>query len=437
MHGLRRHLLLPRRPRAERTGRLLLVALAADREQGHPDNVTATARLLGTAPNVVRRWRASLLREQLLVAAGGWLQVGPGWASWCTRAEAEAAASGRRWGWDPLPRMLLGHHQPAVLFAAAAVHADAVGPQDARRFIRSDGERAANANTSRATVRTARRLLEDLQLVTIEQVRRGRLQLQRARWRSDSRAGHGAPISRTRAGRMVVAADRGRQAVLATRAGVTCGASRGVTCGASHHQSPKGIDTIRAAEPAASRHGRSLRGGSDGRQAAEGRRAEAERWLGDHAALQRWLLKPGRSPTAACQQLLELAGAFDTAPTTRAKWARRIVLRHAEHAPVLTACLVADVVHAGGRSRARSIGAVVARRLPRLVAGKGHDALSERNQSRTPAQVLGLRALPRDEARSLVPNRRAVAMSGFGTAGEAAPTFEQFLARVLPQVAIR
>jgi hypothetical protein len=138
--------------------------------------------------------------------------------------------------------------------------------------------------------------------------------------------------------------------------------------------------------------GRSVEAAADGRRrAAAERRAETERWLDDPDQLLRWLDRGRRTPQAACLQLLELAGFGDTAPGLRRRWAGLIARRHDREAPVLLAALVADVTGAGGRSRARSVGAVLAQRLPRLVAGKGADALSERNRGRPVGDVLRIR----------------------------------------------
>lgn len=210
---LRRHLLLPRRPAHERTGRLLLLALTADRTGGHPDNIAATARLLGATDNTVRSWRRSLLDDGLLVTAGGFLRLGPAWESYQAAAHREFAARRLRWGWDPLPRQLLGEHGPEVLHAAAVVHGDAVGPQDPRRFVRADAERAALAGVAIGTVRRARRALEAAGLVAVEQLRRGRATLLRARWKPGSTAGHGAPMGQARAARLAAPAAAARAAM--------------------------------------------------------------------------------------------------------------------------------------------------------------------------------------------------------------------------------
>lgn len=399
--SLRRHLFLPRRPRGERTGRLLLAALAADRPGGHPDNVAATARLVGTAERTVRRWRDELLEAGLLARAGGFLVLGPAWPAFLEAAAAEFAARGLRFGWDPLPRRLLGDHDPSVLWAAAVVHGDAVGPaaQNQGRWVRADAERAQLANVARSTVVAARRLLDREGLDAFEELRRGRATLRRARWRADSKASHGSPMGTVRAAAWAAAGERGRAA--ATRTSADSGTR---TCTASHHESPTGTDSHRAAAAPPGTDGRARPAEPDGRQqAATERRAETRRFLDDRPALRRWLERGARDPERACRQLLELAGCFDTAPGTRAKWAGAIARRHDREAPVLLACLVADVADAGGRGRARSLGAVLARRLPRLLAGKGLDALSERHRGATPAAVLGLESVAPPSRRAAPP----------------------------------
>lgn len=437
---IRRHLFLPRRPASERTGRLLLVALAADRPDGHPDNVAATARQVGVAECTVRRWRRDLLDEGLLArTAAGFLVRGPGLPAFEAAAAIEFASRGLRWSWDPLPRRLLGRYDAAVLWAVAVVYGDGVGPkgQNPRRYVRADRERAALVNVSRPTIRAARAVIQAHGLAHIEELRRGRANLIRARWKDETKGNHGAPMAPEKAARLAAAAAVARSRPVpgfppaneepGTRSPVASDIRASV---ASHHQIPSGSNTHRGdARPAPTGDGRSRSKEADGRQKLEAqkRRAETAAFL-EPAKVRRWFAdSQKRTPRQACTQLLELAGFADTAPRLRIKWAALIADSHREDAPELLAALIADVAKAGGKSRAKSIGAVLAKRLPRLVAGKGLDALSERNRTKTPAEVLGLPAAVRDP---VAPRPRVQTTTR--TVGDylqpfAAPTFAEML----------
>ena len=180
-----------------------MLALAAHREDGHPDNCAATGRMLGVDRDTVRAWRQRLLAEGLVELRGGYVV---------------ATDKGRellRAGCDPLPRALLRGRgkrpSPALLRACAIVYADAIGWRAARRGCRSDGERALLAGVSRRYVVAARLLLADRDLIGVEALRRGRADLRRARLTEDRRATHGRPIGDDLADRLAIAAARGRR----------------------------------------------------------------------------------------------------------------------------------------------------------------------------------------------------------------------------------
>lgn len=378
---MRRHLLVPRRPHSERTARLLLIALASDRAEGYPDNVAATARRLGVSRPAVRAWRDSLVTARLLQrTAGGLLQPGPAWPEFERQARAEFEARGLVWGWDSLPRRMVGRLTPNALFAAAVLHGECVAR--VKRFVRSDGERAELANVSRATVRAARDALEREGMSHVEHVRRGRMRLTRMRF--DERASHGSPMSLVRAANEAARAAAGRVAAAATallrgRGGGNSGTRAGGNSRASHHQFPTGnVHHQGSREPV--RVAADLSIGSDGQfelplparapsrtpdADAAAARQRVEGFLASRAAVARVCSLPAES---GCRQVLQLAGCFTTSARKLRDWPKQLAARWGRDAVALLVGAVADVAAGVRKSRVRSIGAVLAGRLPRVLA---------------------------------------------------------------------
>lgn len=406
--GARRHLLVYRRPSWERSGRLLLVALAEDRPEGHPDNVSAAAAALGVTEPALRSFRRSCLDDGLLISAGGWLRPGPELEAWRQRARADFEARGLRWGADPLPRRFLaGRRRPAVVHAAAVCYHDAVGWERDRRYVRGDDERAAMANVSRPTIRSARRELERAGLTTTEQVQRGRAGLRRCALTEDRKATHGAPMAQRRAQELAARADRHRRAAMSsfpTRneapATPNCVSSATPNCVSTHHQEPTVPVTTRA------EIGPDLRGliaarRPDGSQAdSQKTRQECEAFFGDRRRIEHTLLLAKRRPEHALREILAVAGCWDGSNKRRTEWPKALLRRWHGDAPALLLAVVADVVAGTGRSYAKNIGAVVATRLPKLLAGRPDDALSDTHKGAAIADILAAAAGVRSIART-------------------------------------
>jgi hypothetical protein len=400
MTGPRRHLLVSRRPSYEASGRLLLLALALDRPDGHPDNLAATARLLGSSEQAVRDWRRTLLADGILERRAGFLVAGPALPEWRRRAEADFAARGLRYGHDPVPRAFLARAaSPSILHAAAVVYGDAVGWERERRFIRTDAERAALANASRPTVRAARAALEAAGLVAVEALRRGRAPLRRVVIKPGGRATWGSPMGPARAASLASKAERHRVA-LSTFApsNEARGTPQQIASGtpqqiASLHQVPSGLPTIKAETGLTRKDGWPASRKPDGGQKQKTEtRNRCAAWFGDRANVERFLKLAARRPEHACRELLALAGCFDRSRKRATEWPAAIVRRWRDDAPVLLLGVVADVVAGVGRNFAANIGAVVATRLPRLLAGKATDALSDRMKARPLADIVSAAA---------------------------------------------
>lgn len=402
-HG-RRHIYLPRRPSFEASGRLLVLALVLDRDGGHPDNITAIAQALGVQRKAARRWRDSLIADGIVQHVAGFLVISPiGFDRWRAAAEADFAGRNLRFGFDPVPRRLLRSGlSPAVLHAAAIVYGDAVGFRDAGRFVRADHERADLANVSLPTVRRARAVLAKKGFVEVEELRRGRASLRRAKLSADLRGARGSAMSEVRAITLAARAERGRGR---RTAGRSCVASERRSAVTSHHQEPPVPLPIRAATgpaqdgPAsrleqdggvARRHTgptrRSKPAGTDPKADEVRRRAEA--FLANKEAIDRFVMLAERRPEQATRELLQLVGCFDGSRRRTDGWPKLLVQRWRTDAPILLLGVVADVVSARGRNRAMNIGAVLATRLPRLLAGRATDALSKANRDKAITDIL-------------------------------------------------
>ncbi|MBK8095621.1 MAG: hypothetical protein IPK26_00835 [Planctomycetes bacterium] len=303
-----------------------------------------------------------------------------------------------------MPRRLLRSGlSPAVLHAAAMVYSDATGFRDAGRFVRADHERAALANVSLPTVRRARAVLAKMEFVEVEELRRGRASLRRAKLSADRKGARGSPMSETRAVALAAMAERGRGR---RAAGGSCVASERGSLVASHHQEPSVPLPIRAATgpaldgPAArleqdggvdrrhtgpTRHRKTA--GSDPKAAEVRRRTED--FLANPATIDRFAKLAERRPEQATRELLHLAGCFDASRRRTEGWPKLLVQRWRTDAPILLLGVIADVVGAGGRNRATNIGAVLASRLPRLLAGRPTDALSKANRDKPINEILG------------------------------------------------
>ena len=371
----------------------LLLALVLDREHGHPDNNTATGRMLGVHRDTVRAHRDELLQRDLIEVREGFL-VGT------TASRALLARS------SPLPRVLLRGtgRRPSlpVLFACAVVYADAVGWNPQHRYVRTDAQRAVLAGVAESTVRTARRLLVARGLVGVEQVQRGRAGLRRVTRTEGSCATHGQPMAEARADRLAVLALRGRARF---RRGAEQTSSVGAEPSAPPIQSPSGTAPMQGPSPRPAGGSRSLRdlngcpdqvvevpiadqqqhrrrdpvpvanvlaelvpslpAASEDRShaaAVKSDRAVAElcRIAGD----QRAVLQLAKMPTtAAIEQLLAAAGVYDTSPKRRVGFALQVG-RVLDVHQVLALAL--DVV----LGRPRSVPAVLRRRLERALAGE-------------------------------------------------------------------
>lgn len=402
-HG-RRHIYLPRRPSIETSGRLLLLALVLDRDGGHPDNITAIAQALGVQRKAARRWRDSLIADGIVQHVAGFLVISPiGFDRWRAAAEADFAGRNLRFGFDPVPRRLLRSGlSPAVLHAAAIVYGDAVGFRDAGRFVRADHERADLANVSLPTVRRARAVLAKKGFVEVEELRRGRASLRRAKLSADLRGARGSAMSETRAATLAARAERGRRR---RTAGGSCVASERGSSVASHHQVPSEPFPIRAATGPAL-DGPAARLEQDGGVAprrtesprrrrpadtdpkADEIRRRIETFLADKANTERFAVLAKRRPEQATRDLLHLTGCFDASRRRTDDWPKLLVQRWRTDAPILLLGVIADVVGAGGRNRAQNIGAVLATRLPRLLAGRPMDALSKANRDKAITDIL-------------------------------------------------
>ncbi len=375
-----RHLWLPRRPPGESTGRLLLVALAADRATGHPDNVAATARLLRATEPSIRAWRASALADGLLVrTSDGRLVPGPNWPAWEQATDEALKALGSRGGWDPLPRAYLRRgRRPATLHAAAAVYADAVGWQATGAFVRGDHERASRSATSIPTVRSARRDLEAAGLITVERLRRGRATLTRAKQADGMPATHGAPMTEDRATTLANRASRARTVTPATPRTPKPFSTGTPKPFSTHHQEPTVPYTIRATSAR-----------FDGRAAPEddGRTALA-RWLATPGRAEAWIAMSRSRPQAAVEELLALTKAWDLAPRRRTRLAGDLARTYRRDCGGLVLAVCCDLLATTGRNRPRRIGAVLALRVAKLAAGKATDGISERHRTSTVQALL-------------------------------------------------
>lgn len=392
----RRHLWLPRRPSCERSGRLLLVALAADRPDGHPDNCSATGRALGVSRESVRRWRDSAIADGLLAVAAGRLVLGPSWPAWCDRARSEFHARGAVWSWDPVPRRFLRGRSPDLIHAAAMVYRDTCG-DGSRRWIRSDAERAAAAGTSRATVAAARAALAAAGMVQVRRHRRGRASLVSVAMADGSKARHGSPMSDGRAERQQRSADRGRRRRPPARRCHTAAQSR---CNIGEHPPlvPQGNSTPSGPlAPVAAAAAPVARAGIDGRIVPiglHGRQQQKEDPEGRLRALLaddrrvRAFVAGGGSGEHRARELLAAAGVFNASRRRLEGWPKLLAKRWGTAAPAMVLGVLADVAAARGRSAPRSFGAVVAARLPRLLAGRPADALSESRRGMTLRQLL-------------------------------------------------
>lgn len=228
----------------------LLLALALDRDAGCPDNCTAIGRMFGVDRGTVREWRRKLEADGLVGRCNGFIV-----ATDLGRERLKA-------GCDPLPRPVLRARRkpsPPVLRACSVVYTDAVGWQSGRRGCRSDAERAALAGVDRKTVIAARRVLAASGLVQIEELRRGRADLRRARLTQDRRATHGRPMSEARAKRLATCAARGRSRL---REGGGFTDSEGAAFADPPMQSPMGTLPMQA--PLAPQDGAAAQRGSDG-----------------------------------------------------------------------------------------------------------------------------------------------------------------------------
>lgn len=369
----------------------VLLALVLDRDPGHPDNATATARMLEVDRESVRRWRRRLVADGLVVQVAGYLI-----ATDAGRALLRQS--------DPLPRALLrgrgGRPTPETMRACAVVYADAVGWRADRRGCRTDAERAKFAGVSRPTVRLARELMAARDLIGVEAVRRGRADLRRARLTDDRRATHGAPMASARAERLAAAAVRGRSGLQGGAAQIS---RRGAAQISSPMQSPTETYPMQGPSPrpvdgsdvallldgcGTARRGRTVAAGDlvadvlraaapeSERQAIDDRTAatsasataaahaaacaELRDLAGDRAAVQRLLAKPDRT---GCAALLELLRVFDRAPRKRAGLAVQV-------AQMLgTADLLALAVDSL-LGRPRNLAAVVLARIRRHAAGE-------------------------------------------------------------------
>lgn len=375
----------------------VLLALVLDREAGHPDNCSATGRQLGVHRDTVRRLRDELVHRGLVVVVDGYLV-----------ATAEGCAVQRR-GCDPLPRPLLrgrcDRPSLAQLRAAAVVYGDAVGWRADRRGCRSDAERAELAGVHRHTVVAARALLVARGLVAVEELRRGRADLRRARLTEDRSATHGRPMSDGRAEASAEHARRGRARL---RRGAELVDSGGAELVDTPMQSPTGTiplqappappkgfpkpfaqegfdrqsepaTAVRVADPQQRRRrapapagdvlrdlvpelpqARAAQAGRDAGGSA-GAEAELRRLVQDPQAVPRLLRLP--APRAVAQVLVA-SQVLDQAPRLRDGLAVQVarVL-----APVQVLALAIDVV----LGRPRNVPAVLRQRLDRAVAGGG------------------------------------------------------------------
>jgi hypothetical protein len=146
-------------------------------------------------------------------------------------------------------------------------------------------------------------------------------------------------------------------------------------------------------------------------KAAEVRR-HVEDFLADKATIDRFLKLAERRPEQATRELLHLAGCFDASRRRTEGWPKMLVQRWRTDAPILLLGVIADVAGAGGRNRAKNIGAVVASRLPRLLAGRPTDALSKANRDKSISQIVA-RFQPKasDEGSTPAPGVRPAAQS--------------------------
>jgi hypothetical protein len=382
-----RHLWVPRRPATEATGRLLLVALAADRPEGHPDNVAATARLLRASEPSVRTWRSSALADGLLErTSDGRLVPGPAWQQWERDADAALREAGGRGGWDPLPRAFLRRgRRPAIIHAAAVVYSDAVGWRKATAYVRADAERAGLAGTCRASVRAARREMEAAGLITVQRLKRGRAALCAAQQADGRPATHGSPMAGSRAQTLAERAARHRAAMSGFRPRNEAPATPKWTTPAtpkwttSHHQVPSEPIPIRA--PNARFDGQSRLRQDDGRQAVE-------QWLATPSRCEQWLIDSRSRPQQAAGELLALTKCWDRAPRRRERLAAELASRYRRDVGTLLLAVLCDLLVTNGRHRPRSIGAVLAMRVAHMTAGKASDGIGARHRTSTVAQLL-------------------------------------------------
>lgn len=398
-HSRHHHVFVPRLPQ----DRALLIALVADRDGGHADNCSATAKDLGVDRRTVRAWRDSLLRDGVLERdRRRYLVRGPAWATVLGSIQ-----------WDPIPRKFLRRgHDPAIVRAAAIVHGEGVG--FVRQWVRNDAERAELAGVSKPTVILARRLLIAGGFSVLEKVRRGRARLVRTKLPADRSLIWGSPMAEWRADR-----NASRAAAGARRGGhlVVRGGGHPVVC---HHQSPSETYTIKGSAPAQPESGRCAAQESDGARVCEAQkphgfrdesqprpgesgesqrlpeaptaskeaRQEIERLRADRQRVMEIVAHRPHRLTGMIEQLLAMARCFDASPFRRRQWAVWLAKKHGQEAIWRTFALLCDVVDGRGRSYVENVGAVVARRLPKLMQS-GNEWLSERNRKLTPMAVIG------------------------------------------------
>ncbi len=335
----------------------LLLGLVASQPRTAAD-VLALARMFGRDAKTIRRWRAALFRDGLVVQRDGWLELDrSAFDRWRAQQLAELHAAGRPWRSATLPVVLLavGPNARRRVLPAAQLRAAAIIVSEAMRArtgIAADAELAAAAGVSTPTLRAARRALKRRGIIAVQVERRGRARrilrvtVTKNAWRFSL------------AGEQVLE----RLALLHLRG------ARGGRERLSSPHSPEG----RTPEQSSLRSqvGRAEQSRAEPRRDrgdaiadliarctvnANARRHEGSplpKNLGDllrEGTLERLERIAARDPVAACVQVLAAVGSWNRAPRKRAAAAGLLVQRHRLGAWVHLLAAVADAVADGVR----------------------------------------------------------------------------------------
>lgn len=358
------------------------------------NNLSRLGREMGCSRTTAYTRRQEALRQGWLEERSGYLVPGK-------------LPDGIRW--DRLPAELMrkrgiGHKRKC---AAAVVHEEGVGSLSG--YIRSDSHRSDLAGgVCRDTVRDARKVLVGTGLDKLERVQRGRCKLTRTKviagknkgayFLGDKRKAQLAARSEAARRRCPSFRKSSRSSFKKSslnhselRSGTTMGLRPVDGRGSSLPSDGQAKPTVRAlADRIVAGTGKRLhseRADADQRQA--GARATVERLLAQPGRIEDYLASHSTAQTTV--GLLEAAHVFDTAPRVRQKWATALVEKLGDLAPEAVVCILVDVMRAGGRSRAKSVGAIVAKRIRQLLGADPRRSLSRAGVADMPRALAAFR----------------------------------------------